>query len=162
MCANWKARRRRRKGGWCMLNVSLCHNVIVRYAFLMCMHACHACVRVSCTCIVHARLGQRTGSTARLRERGGGRALATRLAPSGVCCHFSGEVPPTRCKRRRQQRRAGTVFTVCACVLERKGDRGGGSFMLQPCLVLLALPPTRVCVFSIQPRMCAALQSNTF
>lgn len=37
------------------------------------------------------------------------RAPATRLAPSGVCCHFGGGFPPTRCKRRRQQRRTGTV-----------------------------------------------------
>ncbi len=85
------------------------------------------CARLACQC---------TGSTARLGDRGGRRASATRLAPSGVCCHFGGGVPPTRYKRRRQQRRTGTVFTLCVCVCVCAS--GVASFVLQPCL----LPPS--------------------
>lgn len=76
------------------------------------MYVCEYILYVHCVCLAC----QCTGSTAKIRERGGWHALATRLTPSGVCCHFSGEVPLTRCKRRRQHRRKGTVFPVCVSV----------------------------------------------
>lgn len=93
------------------------HNVM-QHAFLdvyECMYTCEYILYFHCECLAcHC-----TGSTANIRKGGGWQALATRLTPSGVCCHFSGEVPLTRCKRRRQQRRTATVFPVsvflCVC-----------------------------------------------
>lgn len=83
----------------------------------------HACVTRNCATLglpVHRKCSEsrRENGGGGWRERERRRALATSPAPSGVCCHFSGGVPPTRCKRRRQQSRAGDCahcVCVCAC-----------------------------------------------
>lgn len=92
------------------LHVSLCSDVIELYAFLTRRHACH--VEYMCECILHLhhpRLGdQYTGSTQMPAVRGGRRALATRLAPRGVCCHFSEQGAKGEDSRREQ-----ALFSLC-------------------------------------------------
>lgn len=99
----------RARKGCVRVDVLQCHCALCISDLYECMHMCECILYFHCVCLAC----QCTGSTAKIGERDGWHALAARLTPSGVCCHFSGEVRLTRCKWRRQQRRTGTVLLVC-------------------------------------------------